>query len=42
MADQLMRVIGNRELATKLIVVLLVFFLGLADILILGVKLLGK
>lgn len=37
-----MRVIGNRELANKVILILLVFFVGLADILILGVKLLGK
>jgi hypothetical protein len=40
--DQLMRVIVNRDLATKLILMLLVFFSALADILILFVKLFGK
>jgi len=40
LSDQLMRVIANRELVTKLMLVLLVFFLGLADFLILLVKLL--
>lgn len=38
MADQLMRVISNRELLTKFILVALVFFLGLADFLILLLK----
>lgn len=38
MSDQLMRVINNRELLTKLILVLLAGFLGLADFMILVVK----
>ena len=39
MTDQLMRVISNRELLTKLIIVVLAGFLGLANILILIGKL---
>ena len=39
MTDQLMRVISNRELLTKLILVVLAGFLGLANILILIGKL---
>jgi hypothetical protein len=37
-----MKVIRNRDLVTKLVLILLVFFLGLADLLILFVKILGK
>jgi len=42
MSEQIMKAIGNRELTNKVILVLLVFFVGFADILILLVKVLGK
>ena len=38
--EQLFRVISNRELVTKLIIVLLVVFLGFADVMVLILKLL--
>ena len=38
MIDQFMRMIGNRALLTKLILVFLALFLGVADIAILTMK----
>ena len=38
MADQMMRIIRNRNLITKLLLFVLILFMGLADILLLFVK----
>jgi hypothetical protein len=39
MADQMMRIIKNRSLITKLILIILIVFMGLADVLLLFIKL---
>lgn len=39
MTDQMMRIINNRNLMTKFIMVILILFMGMADLLLLYVKL---
>ena len=39
MEDQLMRIMSNRNLITKLILILLIGFMGLANVLLLIIKL---
>jgi hypothetical protein len=39
MIDQLMRIISNRTLITKLLLILLIIFLAIADVIILSLKL---
>jgi hypothetical protein len=39
MADQMMRIIKNRNLITKLILIVLIVFMGIANLLLVFVKL---
>jgi hypothetical protein len=39
MADQMMRIIKNRNLITKLILIVLIVFMGIANLLLIFVKL---